>query len=246
MAQDATGTPTALWGIPKYNTSVDPPSGKGFNAAMDVIDGIIIPDLLLDAKGDLIVATAADTAARLAVGTDGQVLTADSAQAAGVAWSGAGAAGVPSGSITAYGGASAPTDWLLCDGAAVSRSTFADLFTAISTAYGAGDGSTTFNVPDLRGRTPFGKGTNAAINTLGFNEGVSEANRRPQHRHSPHGHDMKFGTGAGGGQAFSAPNSFVSESQLAGKVVAIDGGSGNANDSLDASPYQVVNFIIKT
>lgn len=86
MAQDATGTPTALWGIPKYNTAVDPPSGKGFNAAMDFIDGIIIPDLLFDAKGDLVVASAADTAARLPVGTNGQVLTADSAQSTGVKW----------------------------------------------------------------------------------------------------------------------------------------------------------------
>lgn len=56
---------------------------------MDHLDGIIIPDTLLDAKGDLIVASAADTAARLAVGTDGHVLTADSAQSTGVKWAAA-------------------------------------------------------------------------------------------------------------------------------------------------------------
>lgn len=54
---------------------------------------------------------------------------------------------------------SASTGWLPCDGAAVSRSTFSVLFAAIGTTYGAGDGSTTFNVPDMRGRVPVGTGT---------------------------------------------------------------------------------------
>jgi microcystin-dependent protein len=49
-----------------------------------------------------------------------------------------------------------PSGWLLCDGSAVSRTTYAALFAAIGTTYGAGNGSTTFNVPDLRGRTPVG------------------------------------------------------------------------------------------
>src|SRR6185503_20590605 len=46
----------------------------------------------------------------------------------------------------------APSGWLNCDGSAVSRTTYANLFAAIGTTFGAGDGSTTFNVPDLRGR----------------------------------------------------------------------------------------------
>lgn len=63
----------------------------------------------------------------------------------------------PSGMIAAYAGATSPVGWLLCDGAAVSRTTFAALFAAIATSYGAGDGSTTFNLPDLRGRVGVGK-----------------------------------------------------------------------------------------
>lgn len=63
----------------------------------------------------------------------------------------------PPGSVIAYGGTSAPTDWLLCDGSAISRETYADLFTAISTTYGVGDGSTTFNIPDIRGRVIAGQ-----------------------------------------------------------------------------------------
>lgn len=59
--------------------------------------------------------------------------------------------GPPSGSVSAFAGQSAPSGYLLCNGQAVSRTAYAALFAAIGTTYGAGDGTTTFNVPDLRG-----------------------------------------------------------------------------------------------
>lgn len=65
----------------------------------------------------------------------------------------------PPGIVAPYAGASAPDYWLLCDGSAVSRTDYADLFDAIGTTFGSGDGSTTFNVPDLRSRVPLGVGT---------------------------------------------------------------------------------------
>lgn len=58
---------------------------------------------------------------------------------------------VPAGMVGYFAGSSAPTGWLECNGSAVSRTTYADLFTAIGTTYGTGDGATTFNLPDLRG-----------------------------------------------------------------------------------------------
>lgn len=67
-----------------------------------------------------------------------------------------GGGAVPTGALMQYGGAAAPTGWLLADGAAVSRTTYAALFTAIGTQYGVGDGSTTFNLPNLKGRVPVG------------------------------------------------------------------------------------------
>jgi microcystin-dependent protein len=70
------------------------------------------------------------------------------------------------GMIFPYAGATAPTGFLLCDGAAVSRTTYADLFALIGTTYGAGDGSTTFNVPDLRGRFAIGAGTGQKVATF--------------------------------------------------------------------------------
>ena len=71
------------------------------------------------------------------------------------------ARGVKTGTVQLYAGASIPTGYLLCNGAAVSRNTYADLFAAIGTIYGAGDGSTTFNLPDFRDRYAIGANTNA-------------------------------------------------------------------------------------
>ncbi len=70
------------------------------------------------------------------------------------------------GIIWPYAGSGTPAGFLLCDGSAVSRSTYAALFSVISTTYGAGDGSTTFNVPDLRGRTIVGVGTGSKVATF--------------------------------------------------------------------------------
>lgn len=67
------------------------------------------------------------------------------------------AVGLRAGMSIDWWGSSLPTGWLWCDGSAVSRTTYAELFSAIGTTYGTGDGSTTFNVPDARGRATFGK-----------------------------------------------------------------------------------------
>lgn len=67
------------------------------------------------------------------------------------------ASGAPIGAIFDYAGSTAPSGYFLCYGQAISRSTYADLFAAIGTTYGSGDGSTTFNLPDCRGRSRFGK-----------------------------------------------------------------------------------------
>jgi Microcystin-dependent protein len=64
---------------------------------------------------------------------------------------------VPVGVVEAFAGASAPAGWLLCYGQNVSRTAYAALFAVIGTTFGAGDGSTTFTLPDLRGRTIIGK-----------------------------------------------------------------------------------------
>ena len=74
---------------------------------------------------------------------------------------------MPVGGIIDYAGSTAPSGWMFCYGQAVSRTTYAALFTAIGTTYGSGNGSTTFNLPDARGRVAAGKD----------NMGGSSANR---------------------------------------------------------------------
>lgn len=84
----------------------------------------------------------------------------------------------PIGTLLPYAGASSPTNWLLCDGSSISRTTYAELFSAIGTTYGSGDGSTTFGIPDLRGRTPVGKdnmGGSAASRLTSGGSGVDGA-----------------------------------------------------------------------
>jgi microcystin-dependent protein len=73
----------------------------------------------------------------------------------GSAWQGAVSA--PAGTVNSYAGSTAPTGWLLCAGQNVSRTTYATLFGVVGTTYGAGDGSTTFALPDLRGRVVAGE-----------------------------------------------------------------------------------------
>ena len=93
----------------------------------------------------------------------------------------------PAGVIHAYGGASAPSGYLLCNGASVSRTTYAALFSAIGTNYGVGDGSTTFNVPNLQGRVPVGLSADAEFNLLGETGGAKThtlaSNEIPAHVH---------------------------------------------------------------
>jgi hypothetical protein len=106
--------------------------------------------------------------------------------------------GNPSGAIIAFGGVAAPSGWLLCNGSALSRTTYASLFAAIGTAYGAGNGSTTFNIPDFRGvflrgvdgtagndpdkvtRTASGTGGNS-----GNNPGSNQSDNFKEHNHNP-------------------------------------------------------------
>lgn len=99
----------------------------------------------------------------------GQELVVPRVQLTAVPYAMNAAPSLPAGFMQAFGGSSAPSGWLECDGSAVSRTTYSDLFSAIGTTWGAGNGSTTFNVPDLRGRAPIGAGNGSGLTnrTLG-------------------------------------------------------------------------------
>lgn len=146
----------------------------------------------------------------------------------------------PIGTITPFAGTTPPSDYLLCDGTAVSRTTYSDLFAVIGTTYGSGDGSTTFNLPNLKGRVPVGlDGTQTEFDTLG------ETGGSKTHKHL-------LPLGADGNSIYAnTTEQTTSLSVSAGKYTnwsGVTGTSINAISSKEASnlqPYIVVNYIIK-
>ena len=92
------------------------------------------------------------------------------------------------GMIQMFAGSTAPKGWLMCQGQAVSRTTYDKLFSVIGTTYGEGDGSTTFNLPDFRDRFPVGAGTTYARNSKGGAASVTlTTNTIPAHTHGKSG-----------------------------------------------------------
>lgn len=95
------------------------------------------------------------------------------------------------GEIIAYPSTDIPDGFLKCDGSAISRTDYADLFTVIGTSYGNGDGSTTFNLPDLVGKVPISVSNSHALGTSGGEETVIlDTTEIPSHLHNvpQHGH----------------------------------------------------------
>jgi microcystin-dependent protein len=107
----------------------------------------------------------------------------------------------PTGVVLSYAGSAAPSGYLLCDGAAVSRATYADLFGVIGVQYGAGDEATTFNLPNMKGKVPIGKNsTDTDFDTLGKSGGAKSRSYSisiPSHSHSfttqNHQHELPWG-----------------------------------------------------
>src|ERR1700746_593909 len=120
-----------------------------------------------------------------------------------------GAAGesYPIGVIVPYTSTTAPPTWMICDGSAISRATYPALFAICGTTFGAGDGSTTFNLPDLRGRVGVGAGQGASLsNRLLAAIGGEEAHVLTVAELASHTHTSPYyvsgqGTASGGGIA---------------------------------------------
>jgi microcystin-dependent protein len=166
MANPTTGAPASASGGAASSISVTPTGNlsstdaqAAFAELQTDIDNrqplsaeLTAIDAVTPTKGTIYAGNGSAPAA-LAVGADYTSPLADASQSTGLRY----AFVQPIGAVIDYAGSSAPAGWLLCYGQAVSRTTYAALFAAISTAYGVGDGSTTFNLPDCRGRAVAGK-----------------------------------------------------------------------------------------
>lgn len=151
----------------------------------------------------------------------------------------------PIGAITSYAGSTAPTNWLICDGRAISRFTYSDLFNAIGTTYGSGDGNTTFNLPNLKGRVITGLDTSQTeFDALGETGGEKEHTLTVEEMPS-HSHDLTYVKSLSTPleqAGFSGYN--PNNSGLGTKTNAVDNtGGGQAHNNLQ--PYITLNYIIK-
>lgn len=181
---------------------------------------------------------------------------------------------MPAGTVLDYAGITVPPGFLSADGSAVSRTTYADLFTAIATAHGVGDGSTTFNLPNFSGRAAIGSGTytdtggtngtvtRSLAQTVGASVHTITTAQMPSHHHNgpTHYHDSTETLNLGGTGQVATDNTL--SVQNAGNVVANQPGSygatlrtraagstmvSNGSDAAhnNMQPSLVINKIIK-
>ena len=150
---------------------------------------------------------------------------------------------LPSGTVTSFAGNNAPKGWLLCNGETVSRETYKTLFEIIRTTFGNGDSTTTFTLPDMRGRISVAAGTgagltNRVLGAVGGEENhLLTINEIPSHTHT---YDKQNGV-----QNIDAPNAtgITAADEIISSVNSGATGGGAAHNVMQ--PYIVLNHIIK-
>jgi microcystin-dependent protein len=171
----------------------------------------------------------------------------------------------PTGSIILWTTDTAPTGFLLCSGQAVNRTTYAALFAIIGTTYGVGDNSTTFNVPDLRGRFPLGKDnmggssanrvTDADADTLGGADGDetkdlshTHANGTLSHVHGLGETSVLDGSGLSDGSSSSYKIPRYSGDRTTAALASPSGATASGGSSTQdiMPPFITLNYVIKT
>lgn len=154
---------------------------------------------------------------------------------------------------------SAPAGWLLCDGSAVSRTTYANLFTLVGTAFGTGDGSTTFNVPDLRGRSVIGVGTGSGLTARARGDvGGAETHTLSEAQMPLHGHPYRasYTTTGSSDASTQTTGGFPTKTTSAANQVAYTGtpsntqgqqigGTGGGGAHNNMQPFIALSYIIR-
>lgn len=135
------------------------------------------------------------------------------------------------GAISAFAFTSVPTGWLECDGSTVSRTTYSDLFTAIGDTFGAGDGSTTFAIPDLRGEFIRGWDNGGGIDASRA-IGSSQADQMEAHKHLDGGVQFSGLTATYGSIAASGTRATGTDSSSVQRIyTSTQGGTDNSSET---------------
>lgn len=157
--------------------------------------------------------------------------------------------GTPTGTIVLYGGATAPTGWVLCNGSAISRTTYSALFGAIGTTFGVGDGSTTFNVPDCRGIFIRGAGTSGKLSDANSNAFAGTLGTYQNDKMQGHYHAAVFDNGGGStySDQFAGSRNYQKNLTQPGAMDAIaDGTNGTPRVGAETNPANLsLTYIIK-
>ena len=149
---------------------------------------------------------------------------------------------LPIGSMLPYGNANPPAGWLVCDGSAISRTTYADLFSVIGTNYGEGDSTTTFNLPNKKGRVSAGyDSTNSKFNVVG--KKLGEETHRLTLAELPQNIYLPYGQSGTTGKAAISNNVVYTNSDYQGQTAITCGGNGDSHNNIQ--PTEVDNWIIK-
>jgi microcystin-dependent protein len=155
---------------------------------------------------------------------------------------------IPAGTVVNFAGATAPDDWLFCDGSAISRTTNAALFTAIGTTYGTGDGSTTFNIPDTRGFFVRGLNTTSSgedpSRTLGTTQDDATAVNNLSLSDPGHSHNIN---NAGTNGVAGGSGSWIGGSATPTTTTSESTGITFSSSDTETRPVNIAfNYIIKT
>ena len=146
----------------------------------------------------------------------------------------------PIGMIMPYAGTSIPERWMKCEGQALSRTDYSQLFSIIGTVYGSGDGSTTFNLPNIKGRIPIGIDTSDSDFGILGNTGGDKTHTQTIAEMPSHNHQL-LGNNNTGGKAETVP--YGSQTTGTSMYAIKSTGGGQAMDIMN--PYIVLNYCIK-